>query len=175
MRRWLLSALLLSAAFAVVPPSAVATEPNNQSATYEFHLEEPNAAAAPNGDTITLTGMGVFSVHPKGASGGGGFTHNFAAGGSVSGTWTADGLVSFQPYGCGVVFGTPLPENFCGGQILLRVTLSPTGGGSLSGNLWVTCLIGPHVPAGAQEGVRLNTTGLNFNKEAGGTNIFFLE
>ena len=30
----------------------------------------------------------------------------------TSGTWTVNGLVDFQPYGCGVLFGTPGIANF---------------------------------------------------------------
>src|SRR6266516_1555205 len=34
------------------------TAPNNESATYEWHLEVPNVAMAPNGDTVAVTGTG---------------------------------------------------------------------------------------------------------------------
>ena len=34
------------------------TAPNNESATYEWHLEVPNVAMAPNGDTVAVTGNG---------------------------------------------------------------------------------------------------------------------
>ncbi len=108
------------------------TAPNNESATYEWHLEVPNVAMAPNGDTVAVTGTGTFGVHPKSASGGGSFTHTFAGGGSLTGTYTVGGLVDFQPYGRGVVFGNPLPPDLCGGRLVLRVSLVPDANPSLS-------------------------------------------
>ena len=153
---------------------AGATAPNNEAGSYEFHFEAPNVAMAPNSDTFAATGTGTFSVHPKSASGGGNWTHTFAGGGSASGTWTANGLVAFQPYGCGVVFGTPLPPDFCGGRVVLDVTLS-TPLGSLPGQLTIYCLIGAP-PASASEGIRLVVPGvINFNKVVGGENVYIKE
>lgn len=68
-------ALLIVALF---PASAIATAPNNESASYELDLEVPNVGMAPNGDTIAVTGSGFFSVHPNSASGSGSFTQTFA-------------------------------------------------------------------------------------------------
>jgi hypothetical protein len=45
----------------------------------------------------------------------------------ASGTWEATELLEYQSYGCGEVFGDPLPDNFCGGVVKMRVTLMPTG------------------------------------------------
>lgn len=161
-------------ALGVFVSGAGATAPNNEAGSYEFHLETPNVAMAPNGDTFAVTGMGTFSVHPKSASGGGSWTHTFAGGGSASGTWTANGLVAFQPYGCGVVFGTPLPPDLCGGRVVLDVTLS-TPLGSLPGQLTIYCLIGAP-PASASEGIRLVVPGvINFNKVVGGENVYIKE
>ena len=158
-------------AFGVFVSGAGATAPNNEAGSYEFHLEAPNVAMAPNGDTFAVTGMGAFSVHPKSASGGGGWKHTFAGGGSASGTWTANGLVAFQPYGCGVVFGTPLPPDLCGGRVVLDVTLtSPLG--YVPAQLTIYCLIGA-VPASAAEGIRLVIPGANnFNKVVEGDNVY---
>jgi hypothetical protein len=105
-----------------------------------------------------VTGEGTFGVHPKSVSGGGSFTHTLAGGGTVSGTWTADRLVSFVPYGCGVVFGNPLPPNFCGGRMVAKVTLTPAGGKSMKGQLTIICLIG-YPPPTAKEGIRLVVPG----------------
>jgi hypothetical protein len=164
----------LVVALGVFVSGAGATAPNNEAGSYEFHLEVPNVAMAPNGDTIAVTGMGTFSVHPKSASGSGSWTHTFAGGGSASGTWTANGLVAFQPYGCGVIFGTPLPPDFCGGRVVLDVTLS-TPLGSLPGQLTIYCLIGAPPPS-ASEGIRLVVPGvINFNKVVGGENIYIKE
>ena len=169
--------VFVTACFAVAvvvawPAVAPATAPNNESATYEWHLELPNTAMASNGDTITLQdASGTFSTHPKSADGGGSFTHTRAGGGSASGTWTVDGLVDFQPYGCGVVFGNPLPPNFCGGRLSLDVTFhSPTG--LHPGRVTIYCLIGDPPPS-AEEGVRVVIPGIaNFNKIVSGMNVY---
>lgn len=161
-------------ALGVFVSGAGATAPNNEAGSYAFHLETPNVAMASNGDTFAVTGTGMFSVHPKSSSGGGSWTHTFAGGGSTSGTWIANGLVAFQPYGCGVVFGTPLPPDFCGGRVVLDVTLS-TPLGSLPGQLTIDCLIGVP-PASASEGIRLVVPGvINFNKVVGGENVYIKE
>lgn len=174
MKKWFAFVGAMVVALGIFVPAAAGTARNNESATYEFHLEVPNVAMAPNGDTVAVTGMGTFGVHPKSVSGGGTFTHTLASGGTLTGTWTATKLRSFQPYGCGVVFGTPLPENFCGGRVLMRVTLVPDAAPSLSfqGRLWIYCLIG-NPPASASEGIRLSVPGLiNFNKVVGGENVY---
>jgi hypothetical protein len=161
-------------ALAIFVPAAAGTVPNNEPATYEFHLEVPNTAMAPNGDTVAITGMGMFGVHPKSVSGEGSFTHTLAGGETLTGTWTATKLLSFQPYGCGVVFGTPLPDNLCGGRLLMRVTLVPDADPSLSlqARLWIYCLIGAPPPS-ASEGVRLSVPGvINFNTVVGGENVY---
>jgi hypothetical protein len=163
-----LFALVLALAW---PAGSSATAPNNEPASYEFFMELPNVAQARNGDTMALTGEGAFAVHPKSASGGGAFTHTFAGGGSASGTWTVTGLVDFQPYGCGVVFGTPLPPNLCGGRLSLNVTFTGPAG-SLPGRVTVYCVIGAP-PSSAEEGIRANIPGIaNFNKQVSGMNVY---
>lgn len=163
-----LLSLLLALAW---PAGSSATAPNNQAAAYEFFIEVPNVAMASNGDTIAITGEGDFAVHPKSASGGGEFTHTFAGGGSASGTWTVDGLVDFQPYGCGVVFGNPLPPELCGGRLSLDVTFTGPDG-SLPGRITIFCVIGAPPPSVA-EGVHVNVPGIaNFNKQVSGMNVY---
>src|SRR5712691_3079192 len=84
---------------------------DSQTHTYQFHLEAPNVARAPNGDMVSVTGMGTFSVNQKSATGSGSFTHTNSQGTILgSGTWTATELLSFQSYGCGVVLGTTIPD-----------------------------------------------------------------
>src|SRR5438034_271101 len=169
-RATILSLLSLVVALAW-PAGSSATAPNNQAASYQFFLEEPNVAMASNGDTIALTGEGEFAVHPKSASGAGEFTHTFAGGGSVSGTWTVNGLVDFQPYGCGVLFGDPIPPELCGGRLSLDVTFTGPAG-SRPGRVTVYCVIGVP-PASAKEGVRVVVPGVaNFNKQVSGMNVY---
>jgi hypothetical protein len=146
--------------------------------TYMLEMEEPNFGTAANGDTVTITGHADFSVHLKSATGAGTFTHT-ASDGTVrgTGTWSATDLIDYQSYGCGIVLGTPLPDNFCGGKVKLRVTLT-TPQGQLPATLTVICIIGPNPPDSAfhegkrSEGAMLNVPEVvNFNHTAGGDNV----
>jgi len=140
--------------------------------TYFFAMEAPNTAQAENGDSVAVTGEGTFSVHPKSVDAAGSFTHTFAAGGSISGTWVANELLEYQSYGCGVVFGTPLPPDFCGGAVKMSVTLT-VGTRQADGILTIFCLIGPNPPNSADEGVTLVVPGIiNFNKVVSGDNFY---
>jgi hypothetical protein len=126
-------------------PAAVA-----DSATHMHTLETegPNFRTAANGDMVTITGHADFSVNPKSAEGSGTFTHT--SNGTVvgGGSWTATGLLDYQSYGCGIVFDIPLPPNFCGGKVKLRVTLT-TPLGRLPATMTVICIIGPNPPDSA--------------------------
>jgi hypothetical protein len=169
--------VVAAAALLVMSAQALATAPNNESATYDYLLEVPNVAKAPSGDTISVVGEGRFTVHPKASlSGEGTFTQTVPGVGSFSGTWTALDLISFQPYGCGVFFGMPIPPNFCGGKITLRVLLVPSGPAPPhEATLWILCLIGDP-PASPEEGIRMNIPGVaNFNKQVSGENVYFKE
>ena len=125
----------------------------------------PDIARAPNGDTVTITGAGTFSIHPKSVTGGGGFVHKNAAGAVlVSGTWTATQLLAFHSFG-----NQPdLPPELEGGHALIRVHLSP----GFDAILQVDCAIGK-VPPGHGEGVRLAVQNvLNFNEKVSGFTVF---
>jgi hypothetical protein len=170
-RRVFLCIALALAGLGLAPAPVMA---DSQTQTLELHLEEPNVARAPNGDVVSITGMGTFSVNSKSATGGGSFTHTNNQGAVLArGTWTATELLSYQSYGCGVVLGMPIPANFCGGKLELRVTLTPTGGTPHEGILWVYCIIGPNPPNSAEEGVRLLVPGIvNFNEVVSGDNVY---
>jgi hypothetical protein len=172
-RRSALSLVLAAFALALVPVPAAA-DPNNESATFQLHIEVPNVAEAPNGDQVTVTGMGVFSVHPKSVTASGTFTHRTSSGTIVgTGAWTATELLSFEFYGCGVIVstGTLLPPNFCGGALKMAVTLTPAGTTlAISGILTIFCIVGPQAPTShddpTEEGVSLVVPGIaNFNKQ----------
>jgi hypothetical protein len=177
----------LIAAFALVisarAPISTVADPNNEAATFELHIEVPNVSRSPSGDSVAVTGAGVFSVHPKSVTASGGFTHTDSEGTVVgSGTWTATDLLSFEFYGCGVVTfpdpDVPLPPNFCGGALKLRVVLTPSGTTlALPGVLTVFCIVGPQTPEShdepAEEGITLVVPGLfNFNEIVRGMNIY---
>jgi hypothetical protein len=179
MRRFAFFVLSIAAVLVLAPTGAVAGSATH---TYELHMEGSNFGTAANGDQIEITGMVDFSVHPKSASGGGGFTHR--SGGTIvgSGTWTATDLLDYQSYGCGIVHLPPeaggdmlLPPNFCGGKVKVRVTLA-TPIGTVPAIMTVICIIGPNPPNAAfsthSEGVQLDVPGvINFNHSAGGDNV----
>ena len=172
MRRLMLFVLGLTAALVLVPTTAVADSANH---SYTLVMEHPNFGLAPNGDRIAIEGGVDFSVNPKSAEGGGSFTHR-NAGGTVlaTGRWEANGLLDYQSYGCGVVFGQTIPDNLCGGKVKVSVTLF-TQLGDLPGTLTVFCVIGPNPPdaifATHGEGATLSVPGvINFNTADGGDN-----
>src|SRR5262249_23551099 len=174
MKRLMLLVLGLAAALVFVPSAAGA---GSAAHTYMLEMDAPNLGAAANGDMVMITGHPDFSVHPNAAEESGTSTHT-ASNGTVrgSGTWTATGLLDYQSYGCGVVLGTPIPPNFCGGKVKLRVTLT-TPAGQLPATMTVICIIGPNPPATAvgdkrSEGAMLVVPGvINFNHTAGGDNV----
>jgi hypothetical protein len=176
-------ALMLAAALLALVPGRAAADPNNASGTWELHFEVPNVAMASNGDTLALTGMGVFSTHPKTVTASGAFTHNVAGGGTFTGTWTATDLLSFEFYGCGVIpsIGATLPPNFCGGALKMRVVFTPAGTSlTIPGIITVFCVIGPQAPPPhdnptepGEEGATAVVPGIaNFNKIVSGMNLY---
>lgn len=176
MRRLFALALAMSTAVLFAPSMAVA---DSAAHTFQLVMEAPNLGVAANGDQIAITGEGEFSVHPKAVEAEGEFTHTDSSGNVVAtGTWTATGLLEYQSYGCGEVFGTPIPPEFCGGAVKMRVTLTPDGTSlSLPGIMTVFCVIGPNPPNSIlgplTEGVTLVVPGiLNFNHSSGGENVY---
>jgi hypothetical protein len=175
MKRFILPLLGVAATLVLLPTTAVA-----ESATHHYVLvmEQPNFGVAPNGDQIAISGEVDYSVNPKAVEGGGSFTHTTAGGTVVAtGTWEATGLLSYQSYGCGVVFGNPIPANLCGGRVAMRVMLT-TAFGQLPGILTVICVIGPNPPNSVissgdrSEGALLSIPShINFNHTAGGDNV----
>jgi hypothetical protein len=174
MRRLLLLMLASTAVLGLVPGGAVAGSATH---TYVLEMEEPNFGVAANGDMVSITGEADFSVHSKSVEGSGTFTHT-ASNGAVrgAGTWTATDLLDYQSYGCGIVFDIPLPPDFCGGKVRMRVVLT-TPLGQLPATMTVICIIGPKAPASAfgdkrSEGAMLVVPGvINFNHTAGGDNV----
>jgi hypothetical protein len=186
MRRHLgaLLALVLAGAIGVGGAAASsAKKPNKKAASYEFLAGAdsakpggfalcsipvtnpcPDVARAANGDTVTIAGAGMLSVHPKSVSGSGTYSSTNTDVGS--GTWAAVKLLSFKAYGTNdaVTLGATA------GKALIRVQLS----NGAMGVLRITCrLPGTKVPHSFHEGVRLALeSGPNFNKEAGGVTLY---
>src|SRR5438105_4884875 len=120
MRRLFAPGLILALALFVLGPASSLAASGSQS--YQLVMELPNVSQASNGDQVSVTGTGTFSIHPKSATATGHFVHTDSSGTVLAtGTWTATDLIEFQPYGCGVVHNfptpgatTPLPPEFCG-------------------------------------------------------------
>lgn len=154
-------------------------------AAYDWHVGDAylqlfgfpvgDQAIAPNGDVVTIVGTGSFSADGKWATGGGTFSHHVAAtDATITGTFTADGVISFQSYGCDT---EGFPADFCGGQLMLAITATPDAAPNvhLSAALTINCEIGPDVPASVVEGVRVNVYNvINFNKpvQESGANLY---
>jgi hypothetical protein len=166
-RSALAAVFTLAVCLAVSLPASAAGETQ----TFLLVLDEPNTAVAPNGDTVAITGEGEFSVFPNSVEAEGEFVHSNSAGTVLAtGTWSATSLLSYQSYGCGVLFGDPIPPEFCGGKVSMTVQLTPTGTAlQIPAMLTVFCVIGDHVPASAEEGVRLNVQDIiDFTHATGG-------
>ena len=182
MRNFTLFCGLLLLVGAVAPSVALG---HTSKAAYDWHVGDAllqsigfpvgNQAMAPNGDVVTIVGKGSFSADGKWATGGGTFSHHVAASdATITGTFTADRVISFQFYGCGT---EGLPPNFCGGQLKLAITATPDSAPSvhLAGALTITCEVGESAPPSAVEGVRVNVYDvINFNKPVpeSGANIY---
>jgi hypothetical protein len=175
-----LAAAFAAGALAFTPVGALA---DSASHTFLLVAEHPNIGVAANGESIAITCevgehvCGTFSVKPKSIEASGEFAH-FLADGSLfaSGTWTATQLISFHAYGCGVLFGEPIPPDFCGGVVKFRASFS-TPIGELPGVITVFCVVGDKVPSNIggpfTEGVTVVVPGIvNFNHPAGGENIY---
>jgi hypothetical protein len=143
---------------------------------------EPNIGTAANGDSVEVTvdEGSWFDAFPSSVSATGTFTH-LDPDGNVrgAGTWSADSLISYDYYGCGVIpaLGVDLgDDNLCGGAVKMAVTLDiPLG--QFPGLLTVFCIVGPVAPSSHNtpdgEGVTLNVPGvINFGHTGGGDNIY---
>jgi hypothetical protein len=181
-RRSVLLAVAAAALLAIAPGRATA-DPSNASGTWDLEIEVPNVAMASNGDTLAITGTGVFSTHPKTVTASGTFTHDVAGDGTFTGTWTATKLLSFKLYGCGVIpsIGATLPPDFCGGALKMRVVFTPEGTSlTIRGIITVFCVIGAKAPPPhdnptepGEEGMTAVVPGIaNFNKIVSGMNVY---
>ena len=183
-RRLLAPGFILALALFVLGPASGLAASGSQ--TYQLVMERPNVSEASNGDQVSITGEGEFSIHPKSVMAHGSFVHTDSSGTVLAtGTWTATDLLEFQPYGCGVVHNfptpgatTPLPPNVCGGAVKMTVTLTPNGTSlAIPGTLTVFCIIGPNPPNSHDdptgEGIHLVVPGIaNFNKIVSGMNMY---
>jgi hypothetical protein len=186
MRRHRATVLAIAFGLALVMPAA--TSAHTTKAAYDYHVGDAvigsigfptnSQAMASNGDIVTIIGTGSFSAAGKLADGGGTFSHHIAATDTtITGTWTATRLISFQSYGCGELEGSPVPPNFCGGVAKLAITATPDANPAvhLAAALTITCVVGTNVTPSAVEGVRVNVYDvINFNKTVpeSGANIF---
>jgi hypothetical protein len=186
MRRYSSSILAIAMGLALMVPTAAVAHTSR--ATYEWHVGDAflvslgfpvgDQAIAENGDVVTLVGTGTFTADGKLATGGGTFSHHRVSDdATITGTWTADRVISFQFYGCGQNPAGPLPPDFCGGLLKMAITATPDAFPDLhlSGTLWINCIVGTDVPASVIEGVRVIIPGIvHFNKSVleSGANVY---
>jgi plastocyanin len=159
-------------------------------ATFDVHvgdnfqppLAQPSVARAANGDTITIVLTGTFNSAAKSASGSGTFVHMHGTTVLATGTLTLTRMIAFQFYGCGVApNGSPFPNNFCGGRVLLAAHLvrhpasNPSATVERNGVFEVNCQVHSTTfspPPGTSEGIKLVVKGgPNFNKHVSGANL----
>jgi hypothetical protein len=119
------------------------------------------ATASENGHQVRVSGSGTFNVKSMNATGNGTFVHTSETGVVLGfGTWTATGLESAVLYPCGIP--GVLPDNFCGGVIVVNVTLTGTstsaGVVQFGAVLTIDCEINPPTPG--IEGIKLEIPGL---------------
>lgn len=174
-RRFTLLFLVALALAILLPAASSATLPNNSADTYRLFMDVPNVSQDAAGDTLGVTGHGTWSVHPKSTDVSGAYTFTGADGTSFSGTWTANDLVAFQPYGCGVVHfpsgDVILPPDFCGGRVVFDITAT-TPFGLQSGQLTIFCIIG-NPPPSVEEGIAAVIPSVgDFNRQVSGMNHY---
>jgi hypothetical protein len=133
-------------------------------------------AAAANGDRVRVTGSGTLNTASEKATGFGTFVHTSSTGAVLGfGSWEATGVKSATIYPCG---GPGLPDNACGGIVVLTVHLSGTstsaGAVEFDALLTIDCEINP--PSPGIEGIKLQIPGvINFNAtefSVGGLTVF---
>ena len=165
MKSRLLIGVLVLTVLALVPASATATDANGNHDTYTWIVGATTSSAtaiAPDGSTITMTGIGTFTAGPGNTADGGG-TYSLSTGGN--GTFNVTGINSFVSYGPGIA--PPVPGAF-GGEAKLDVTLS----NGASGVLTIYCLQGSPPPS-KEEGITVNLgNGGQFTKQDGGNTVF---
>ncbi len=176
---------------AVLVPIAPATAANHNDTELRFLIGTgllcklatnacPDVSSADNGDTIQLTGKGTISTGDNdndgtgSAKGHGTFVHmNMAGDVKAHGTWKAESLLSFTPYGSGSVQG--FPSKFQGGLATISITIRPDDaprGTILHGTLTIDCLLG-NPPQTAKEGTTLTVPNLiTFDTKVSGFTVF---
>ena len=185
MRIALVSAVLLAVSLWAVN-SARASD--NISSKLNYHVADAGiqaatgipqtgaVALAANGDKVRVTGSGTLNTASEKATGFGTFVHTSSTGAVVGfGSWEATGVKSATIYPCG---GPGLPDNACGGLVVLKVHVSGTstsaGAIEFDGLLTIDCEINPPTPG--VEGIKLEIPGvINFNTtefSVGGLTVF---
>src|SRR5713226_6150287 len=181
---------LVSAALLAVSLSGVgsAGASDNVSSKLDYHAADafiqaatgiPQTGAlamAANGDKVRVVASGTLNTKSEKATGRGTFVHTSRTGAVLGfGSWKATGVESAIIYPCG---GPGLPDNACGGIVVLKVHVSGTstsaGAIEFDALLTIDCEINPPTPG--VEGIKLEIPGvINFDKtefSPGGLTVF---
>ncbi len=181
---------LVSAALLAVSLSGVgsAGASDNVSSKLDYHAADafiqaatgiPQTGAlamAANGDRVRVVASGTLNTKSEKTTGRGTFVHTSRTGAVLGfGSWKATGVESAIIYPCG---GPGLPDNACGGIVVLKVHVSGTstsaGAIEFDALLTIDCEINPPMPG--VEGIKLEIPGvINFDKtefSPGGLTVF---
>jgi hypothetical protein len=155
----------------------------------------PAVVKSDGGDTLEISGAGIFNPHQKTVMATGTFTHRSLDGNALeTGIWIASELVRFHSYGIatgtlmrgGLAFGRPqlgpmrsrmfASSMPAGGLAVFHVRLLPILGVSKTATLQVNCTLGSVSAERPTEGIRLafDRGGTEFDEEIGGRALFLL-
>jgi hypothetical protein len=168
-----LTVLVLASVMALSLSQTAFAAASSTASSYSFNLIGPNMSVAQAtipgtpilaGDTLSLTGSGIFNTSKGTASGGGSFTHTHPDGTVFArGTWVVTAFQDFASY------GGPSPGHQ-GGVLHVTVTLFGPEATFRGLTLQVSCRV--NAPSGApDEGTTL--PGL-FSDPTGGNTLFHL-
>jgi hypothetical protein len=153
----------------------------------------PATTKTAQGDTLELSGAGVFDLQSKSIKAAGTFSQKSASGNLIeTGVWIANELVSFVSYGVAPTalvrvktelnaarlvhmrFKIPLDPMPTGGLAVFQVRLLGVSGSAKTGLLQVNCALGAVPQERSIEGIRLSLEGERneFSEEPGGRAIF---
>jgi hypothetical protein len=152
-----------------------------------------SVARAANGDTITISGGGTFTLQPKSINGNGGaiaeaigelprtFTHRDAEGNVLAeGTWEPMTLLNYQSFGPVTAaqeaeLGS-FPPGSEGGKVMFKVAFFVGGVHVHDAIITIYCMLGePRKNVVEATLVQVQGTNLNFNEVVSGDNLFIRE
>ena len=152
-----------------------------------------SVARSANGDTITISGDGTFTLQPKSISGNGGaiaeaigevprtFTHRDPQGNVLAeGTWEPTAVLSYHSFGPATAAQEAelggLPPGSEGGKVMFKAAFFVGGAHVHDAIVTIYCILGePRKNVVEATLVQVQGTNLNFNEVVSGDNLFIRE